>query len=204
MANPKGEKIIGIDLGTTNSVVAVMEGSAPKVIANKDGDRLTPSVVAFNDKGETLVGVQARRQAVTNPKRTISSIKRFMGRRHNEVASEEKIVPYEVVGGPEDYVKVQAGDQEFTPPEISAKVLRALKEAAEAYLGHKVNKAVITVPAYFNDAQRQATKDAGQIAGLEVSRIVNEPTAAALAYGLDKKKDERIVVFDLGGGTFDV
>ena len=204
MANPKGEKIIGIDLGTTNSVVAVMEGSDPKVIANKDGDRLTPSVVAFNDKGETLVGVQARRQAVTNPKRTISSIKRFMGRRHNEVASEEKIVPYEVVGGPEDYVKVQAGDQEFTPPEISAKVLRALKEAAEAYLGHKVNKAVITVPAYFNDAQRQATKDAGQIAGLEVSRIVNEQTAAALAYGLDKKKDERIVVFDLGGGTFDV
>jgi len=204
MANPKGEKIIGIDLGTTNSVVAVMEGSDPKVIANKDGDRLTPSVVAFNDKGETLVGVQARRQAVTNPKRTISSIKRFMGRRHNEVAAEEKIVPYEVVGGPEDYVKVQAGDQEFTPPEISAKVLRALKEAAESYLGHKVNKAVITVPAYFNDAQRQATKDAGQIAGLEVSRIVNEPTAAALAYGLDKKKDEKIVVFDLGGGTFDV
>ena len=181
-----------------------MEGSDPKVIANKDGDRLTPSVVAFNDKGETLVGVQARRQAVTNPKRTISSIKRFMGRRHNEVAAEEKIVPYEVVGGPEDYVKVQAGDEEFTPPEISAKVLRALKEAAESYLGHKVNKAVITVPAYFNDAQRQATKDAGQIAGLEVSRIVNEPTAAALAYGLDKKKDEKIVVFDLGGGTFDV
>ena len=204
MATPKGEKIIGIDLGTTNSVVAVMEGSDPKVIANKDGDRLTPSVVAFNDKGETLVGVQARRQAVTNPKRTISSIKRFMGRRHNEVAAEEKIVPYEVVGGPEDYVKVQAGDEEFTPPEISAKVLRALKEAAESYLGHKVNKAVITVPAYFNDAQRQATKDAGQIAGLEVSRIVNEPTAAALAYGLDKKKDEKIVVFDLGGGTFDV
>jgi molecular chaperone DnaK len=204
MANPKGEKIIGIDLGTTNSVVAVMEGNEPKVIANKDGDRLTPSVVAFNDKGETLVGVQARRQAVTNPKRTISSIKRFMGRRHNEVASEEKIVPYEVVGGPADYVKVQAGDQQFTPPEISAKVLRALKEAAESYLGHKVNKAVITVPAYFNDAQRQATKDAGQIAGLEVSRIVNEPTAAALAYGLDKKKDEKIVVFDLGGGTFDV
>jgi molecular chaperone DnaK len=204
MANPKGEKIIGIDLGTTNSVVAVMEGSDPKVIANKDGDRLTPSVVAFNDKGETLVGVQARRQAVTNPKRTISSIKRFMGRRHNEVAAEEKIVPYEVVGGPDDYVKVQAGDEQFTPPEISAKVLRALKEAAESYLGHKVNKAVITVPAYFNDAQRQATKDAGQIAGLEVSRIVNEPTAAALAYGLDKKKDEKIVVFDLGGGTFDV
>ena len=204
MANPKGEKIIGIDLGTTNSVVAVMEGSDPKVIANKDGDRLTPSVVAFNDKGETLVGVQARRQAVTNPKRTISSIKRFMGRRHNEVAGEEKMVPYEVVGGPEDYVKVKAGDQTFTPPEISAQILRRLKESAESYLGHKVNKAVITVPAYYNDAQRQATKDAGQIAGLEVMRIVNEPTAAALAYGLDKKKDEKIVVFDLGGGTFDV
>jgi len=204
MATKQGEKIIGIDLGTTNSVVAVMEGKEPKVIANKEGNRLTPSVVAFNDKGETLVGEFARRQAVTNPKRTIYSIKRFMGRRHNEVASEEKIVPYEVVGGPEDYVKVKAGDQTFTPPEVSAKVLRALKEAAESYLGHKVNKAVITVPAYFNDAQRQATKDAGQIAGLEVMRIVNEPTAAALAYGLEKKKDEKIVVFDLGGGTFDV
>jgi molecular chaperone DnaK len=204
MATKQGEKIIGIDLGTTNSVVAVMEGKEPKVIANKEGNRLTPSVVAFNDKGETLVGVLARRQAPINPKRTIYSIKRFMGRRHNEVASEEKIVPYEVVGGPEDYVKVKAGDQTFTPPEVSAKVLRALKEAAESYLGHKVNKAVITVPAYFNDAQRQATKDAGQIAGLEVMRIVNEPTAAALAYGLEKKKDEKIVVFDLGGGTFDV
>ena len=204
MATKQGEKIIGIDLGTTNSVVAVMEGKEPKVIANKEGNRLTPSVVAFNDKGETLVGDIARRQAVTNPKRTVYSIKRFMGRRHNEVASEEKIVPYEVVGGPQDYVKVKAGDKEFTPPEISAKVLRALKEAAESYLGHKVNKAVITVPAYFNDAQRQATKDAGQIAGLEVMRIVNEPTAAALAYGLEKKKDEKIVVFDLGGGTFDV
>ena len=204
MATKQGEKIIGIDLGTTNSVVAVMEGKEPKVIANKEGNRLTPSVVAFNDKGETLVGDIARRQAVTNPKRTIYSIKRFMGRRHNEVASEEKIVPYEVVGGPEDYVKVRAGDKEFTPPEVSAKVLRALKESAESYLGHKVNKAVITVPAYFNDAQRQATKDAGQIAGLEVMRIVNEPTAAALAYGLEKKKDEKIVVFDLGGGTFDV
>lgn len=204
MATKQGEKIIGIDLGTTNSVVAVMEGKEPKVIANKEGNRLTPSVVAFNDKGETLVGDIARRQAVTNPKRTIYSIKRFMGRRHNEVASEEKIVPYEVVGGPEDYVKVRAGDKEFTPPEISAKILRALKEAAESYLGHKVNKAVITVPAYFNDAQRQATKDAGQISGLEVMRIVNEPTAAALAYGLEKKKDEKIVVFDLGGGTFDV
>jgi molecular chaperone DnaK len=161
-------------------------------------------VVAFNDKGETLVGDIARRQAVTNPKRTMYSIKRFMGRRHNEVAGEEKMVPYEVVGGPEDYVKVKAGDQTFTPPEVSAKVLRSLKESAEAYLGHKVNKAVITVPAYFNDAQRQATKDAGQIAGLEVMRIINEPTAAALAYGLEKKAQEKIVVFDLGGGTFDV
>ena len=204
MATKQGEKIIGIDLGTTNSVVSVMEGKEPKVIANKEGNRLTPSVVAFNDKGETLVGDIARRQAVTNPKRTIYSIKRFMGRRHNEVAGEEKMVPYEVVGGPEDYVKVRAGDKEFTPPEVSAKVLRSLKESAEAYLGHKVNKAVITVPAYFNDAQRQATKDAGQIAGLEVMRIINEPTAAALAYGLDKKAQEKIVVFDLGGGTFDV
>jgi molecular chaperone DnaK len=181
-----------------------MEGKEPKVIANKEGNRLTPSVVAFNDKGETLVGDIARRQAVTNPKRTIYSIKRFMGRRHNEVGGEEKMVPYEVVGGPEDYVKVRAGDKEFTPPEVSAKVLRALKESAEAYLGHKVNKAVITVPAYFNDAQRQATKDAGVIAGLEVMRIINEPTAAALAYGLEKKAQEKIVVFDLGGGTFDV
>jgi molecular chaperone DnaK len=199
-----GEKIIGIDLGTTNSVVAVMEGSEVKVIANAEGNRLTPSVVAFNDKGEVLVGEPAKRQAVTNPTRTIYSIKRFMGRRHNEVGEEEKIVPYKVVGGPTEYVKVQIGDQQLTPPEISAKVLRKLKEAAESYLGHKVNKAVITVPAYFNDAQRQATKDAGQIAGLEVARIINEPTAAALAYGLDKKKDEKVVVFDLGGGTFDV
>jgi molecular chaperone DnaK len=199
-----GEKIIGIDLGTTNSVVAVMEGKEAKVIPNAEGNRLTPSVVAFTDKGEVPVGEPARRQAVTNPKRTIYSIKRFMGRRHNEVATEEKMVPYEVVGGPEDYVKVRAGDKEFTPPEISAKVLRKLKEAAEAYLGHKVNKAVITVPAYFNDAQRQATKDAGQIAGLEVARIINEPTAASLAYGLDKKGEETICVFDLGGGTFDV
>ncbi|MFM9066639.1 MAG: molecular chaperone DnaK, partial [Planctomycetota bacterium] len=200
----QGEKIIGIDLGTTNSVVSIMEGSEPKVIANAEGNRLTPSVVAFTDKGETLVGEPAKRQAVTNPTRTIYSIKRFMGRRHNEVESEEKMVPYKVVGGAADYVKVKIGDTEQTPQEISAKVLRKLKESAEAYLGHKVNKAVITVPAYFNDAQRQATKDAGQIAGLEVARIINEPTAAALAYGLDKKKDERIVVFDLGGGTFDV
>ncbi len=200
----KGEKIIGIDLGTTNSVVAVMEGKEAKVIPNQEGNRLTPSVVAFTEKEETIVGEPARRQAVMNPKRTVYSIKRFMGRRHDEVTNEEKMVPYEIVGGPQDYVKVKVGDEELTPPEISAKVLRKLKEAAEAYLGHKVNKAVITVPAYFNDAQRQATKDAGQIAGLEVERIINEPTAAALAYGLEKKAQERIVVFDLGGGTFDV
>ena len=199
-----GEKIIGIDLGTTNSVVAVMDGKEAKVIPNPEGNRLTPSVVAFTDKEEVLVGEPARRQAVTNPTRTVYSIKRFMGRRHNEVASEEKIVPYKVVGGPEDYVKVEVDGKDFTPPEISAKTLRKLKESAEAYLGHKVNKAVITVPAYFNDAQRQATKDAGQIAGLEVARIINEPTAASLAYGLDKKAQEKICVFDLGGGTFDV
>jgi len=199
-----GEKIIGIDLGTTNSVVSIMEGSEPKVIANAEGNRLTPSVVAFTEKGETLVGEPARRQAVTNPTRTVYSIKRFMGRRHSEVETEEKMVPYKVIGGTNDYVKVKAGDKEFSPQEVSAKILRKLKEAAESYLGHKVNKAVITVPAYFNDAQRQATKDAGQIAGLEVARIINEPTAAALAYGLDKKKEEKIVVFDLGGGTFDV
>ncbi|EMI24222.1 molecular chaperone DnaK [Rhodopirellula europaea] len=200
----QGEKIIGIDLGTTNSVVAIMEGSEPKVIPNPEGNRLTPSVVAFTDKQETIVGEPARRQAVTNPKRTVYSAKRFMGRRHNEVQSEEKMVPYGITGGAGDYVKIQVGDSEYTPQEISAKVLRKLKESAESYLGHKVNKAVITVPAYFNDAQRQATKDAGQIAGLEVARIINEPTAAALAYGLDKKKDESIIVFDLGGGTFDV
>jgi molecular chaperone DnaK len=199
-----GEKIIGIDLGTTNSVVSIMEGSEPKVIANAEGNRLTPSVVAFTEKGETLVGEPARRQAVTNPTRTLYSIKRFMGRRHSEVETEEKMVPYKVIGGSSDYVKVKIGDNEYSPQEISAKILRKLKEAAESYLGHKVNKAVITVPAYFNDAQRQATKDAGQIAGLEVARIINEPTAAALAYGLDKKKEEKIVVFDLGGGTFDV
>jgi len=199
-----GEKIIGIDLGTTNSVVAVMEGNEVKVIPNAEGSRLTPSVVAFNDKNETIVGEPARRQAVTNPQRTVSSVKRFMGRRHEEVESEEKIVPYKIVGGKNEYVKVGIGDQQYTPQEISAKVLRKLKEAAESYLGHRVSKAVITVPAYFNDAQRQATKDAGQIAGLEVARIINEPTAAALAYGLDKNKDHKIVVFDLGGGTFDV
>ncbi|MFN5321337.1 MAG: molecular chaperone DnaK [Planctomycetota bacterium] len=201
----QGEKIIGIDLGTTNSVVAIMEGSEPTVIANQEGERTTPSVIGFTRDGETLVGAPARNQRVTNPERTVYSAKRFMGRRHNEVASEEKMVPYKVVGGPNEYVKIQIGDQQYTPQEISAKVLRKLKEAAESYLGHKVNKAVITVPAYFNDAQRQATKDAGQIAGLEVARIINEPTAAAMAYGLDKgKKEQKIVVFDLGGGTFDV
>ena len=201
----QGEKIIGIDLGTTNSVVAIMEGSEVTVIPNPEGSRLTPSVVAFTEKGEILVGDPARRQAVTNPTRTIYSVKRFMGRRHSEVESEEKMVPYGVVGKGDSYVKIQIGDKEYTPQEISAKVLIKLKEAAESYLGHKVNKAVITVPAYFNDAQRQATKDAGQIAGLEVARIINEPTAAAMAYGIDKKKnDQKIVVFDLGGGTFDV
>jgi molecular chaperone DnaK len=199
-----GEKIIGIDLGTTNSVVAVMEGSEVKVIPNPEGNRLTPSVVAFTDKDEVIVGEPARRQAVTNPRRTVYSVKRFMGRRHNEVESEEKMVPYSVVGNANEYVKIGIGDKQFTPQEISAKVLRKLKEAAESYLGHRVSKAVVTVPAYFNDAQRQATKDAGQIAGLEVARIINEPTAAALAYGLDKTKDHKIVVFDLGGGTFDV
>jgi len=198
------EKIIGIDLGTTNSVVSVMEGGEVKVIANQEGARTTPSVVAFNDKGDVLVGEPAKRQAITNPENTIYSIKRFMGRRHSEVQSEEKIVPYKVTGGSADYVKVGVKGKEYTPPEISAHILTKLKDAAESYLGHRVNKAVITVPAYFNDAQRQATKDAGQIAGLEVARIINEPTAAALAYGLEKKKDEKIAVFDLGGGTFDV
>ncbi len=200
----QGEKIIGIDLGTTNSVVSIMEGGEPRVIANQEGARTTPSVVAYTDKGETLVGDPAKRQAVTNPTNTIYSIKRFMGRRHSEVESEEKIIPYNIVGGDSDYVKVGVSGTDHTPPEISALILRKLKQAAESYLGHKVNKAVITVPAYFNDAQRQATKDAGQIAGLEVARIINEPTAAALAYGLEKKSEEKIVVFDLGGGTFDV
>ncbi len=200
-----GEKIIGIDLGTTNSVVAVMDGNEPTVIPNPEGNRLTPSVVAFTDSGEVLVGEPARRQAVTNPTKTVYSVKRFMGRRMNEVQSEKKMVPYGILGGNDEYVKVQVGDNTYTPQEISAKTVRKLKEAAEAYLGHKVNKAVITVPAYFNDAQRQATKDAGQIAGLEVARIINEPTAAAMAYGLDKSnKEQKIVVFDLGGGTFDV
>ncbi len=201
----QGEVIIGIDLGTTNSVVAVMEGNEPVVIANQEGARTTPSVIAFSDSGETLVGAPARNQRVTNPHRTVYSVKRFMGRRHNEVGGEEKMVPYEITGGADEYVKIQIDGKEYTPQEISAKTLRKLKEAAESYLGHKVNKAVITVPAYFNDAQRQATKDAGQIAGLEVARIINEPTAAAIAYGLDKAQNEqKIVVFDLGGGTFDV
>jgi molecular chaperone DnaK len=214
------EKIIGIDLGTTNSVVAIMEGGEAKVIANQEGLRLTPSIVAFTDKGERLVGDPAKRQAVTNSRRTVYSIKRFMGRRHNEVQSEEKLVPYKVVGGANELVQVEIDGKKFTPPEVSAMILRKLKEAAEAYLGHTVRKAIITVPAYFNDAQRQATIDSAQIAGFDTEweiedpksgkkskqrmRIINEPTAASLAYGLDKKKDEKIAVFDLGGGTFDI
>src|SRR5437773_8374803 len=196
-----------------------MEGSEVKVIANQEGNRLTPSVVAFTDKGERLVGDPAKRQAITNSRRTVFSIKRFMGRRHNEVQTEEKLVPYKIVGGPSELVKVDIDGKQFTPPEISAMVLRKLKEAAEAYLGHTVRKAVITVPAYFNDAQRQATIDSAQIAGFDTEweiegkdgkksrqrmRIINEPTAASLAYGLDKKKNEKIAVFDLGGGTFDI
>ncbi len=215
------EKIIGIDLGTTNSVVAVMEGGECKVIANAEGNRITPSVVAFAKDGTRLVGDPAKRQAVTNPTKTIYSIKRFMGRRHEEVESEEKLVPYKIAGGRTDLVKVDVDGKNFTPPEISAMILRKLKESAEAYLGHTVRKAIITVPAYFNDAQRQATIDAAQIAGFETEweiedpktkqktkqrmRIINEPTAAALAYGLDKTgKDQKIAVFDLGGGTFDI
>lgn len=197
-------KIIGIDLGTTNSVVSLLEGGEPKVIPNREGGRTTPSVVAFQDGGQRLVGGPAKRQAVTNPKNTIFSIKRFMGRRHEEVSNDEKMVPYEVVGAPKEPLKVKVRDVEMTPPEISSHVLAYLKECAEDYLGEKVTKAVITVPAYFNDSQRQATKDAGKIAGLEVERIVNEPTAAALAYGLDKEKSGKIAVFDLGGGTFDI
>jgi molecular chaperone DnaK len=197
-------KIIGIDLGTTNSVVAVMEGGEPVVITNAEGARTTPSVVAFTGDGGRLVGAAARRQAVTNPIKTVASIKRFMGRRHSEVGSEEKEVAYKLVGGAEELVKVDIDGQQFTAPEISAIVLGHLKEAAEAYLGGTVERAVITVPAYFNDAQRQATKDAGTIAGLKVERIINEPTAATLAYGLDKEKTGRIAVYDLGGGTFDI
>ncbi|MCG3137535.1 MAG: Chaperone protein DnaK [Phycisphaerae bacterium] len=197
-------KIIGIDLGTTNSVVAIMEGSQPKVLTNSHGSRLTSSVVAFTDKGERLVGQVARHQQVTNPTNTIYSIKRFMGRRHYEVSSEEKIVPYKVVGGSDELVKVEIRGKQYTPPEISAMILQDLKKTAEDYLGEKVDRAVITVPAYFNDAQRKATKDAGEIAGLKVERIINEPTAAALAYGLEKKINQKIAVFDLGGGTFDI
>jgi molecular chaperone DnaK len=197
-------KIIGIDLGTTNSVVAVMEGGEPVVITNPEGSRLTPSVVAFTKTGERLVGQVAKRQAVTNPENTIFSIKRFMGRRFTEVNEEMKMVPYSVASAPNGDVRVQALGKEYAPPEISAMILQKLKQAAEEYLGQPVTKAVITVPAYFNDAQRQATKESGKIAGLEVMRIVNEPTAAALAYGLDKKKDETIAVYDFGGGTFDI
>ncbi|MBL8695088.1 MAG: molecular chaperone DnaK [Planctomycetes bacterium] len=197
-------KIIGIDLGTTNSCVAVMEGGEVTVIPNLEGARTTPSVVAFTEGGERLVGAPAKRQAVTNPRNTVYSIKRFMGRRRSEVASEEKLVPYEVVGTGDSAVRVRVRGQEHSAPEISAIILTAMREAAEAYLGEKVSRAVITVPAYFNDSQRQATKDAGKIAGLEVERILNEPTAAAFAYGLDKKKGQKVAVFDLGGGTFDI
>ncbi len=197
-------KIIGIDLGTTNSVVAVMEGDQPTVIQNAEGSRLTPSIVAFSKTGERLVGQVAKRQAVTNPENTIFSIKRFMGRRFSEVSDEMRMVPYVVSGAANGDVRIKAGAQELAPPQISAMILQKLKQAAEDYLGQPVTKAVITVPAYFNDAQRQATKEAGQIAGLEVMRIVNEPTAAALAYGLDKKANETIAVYDFGGGTFDI
>ena len=197
-------KVIGIDLGTTNSVVAVMEAGEPVVVTNPEGARITPSIVAFAKSGERPVGQVAKRQAVTNPENTVFSIKRFMGRKFDEVSEEMKMVPYRVVRASNGDARVQAGDKELSPPEISAMVLQKLKQAAEEYLGQSVAEAVITVPAYFNDAQRQATKDAGQIAGLDVRRIVNEPTAAALAYGLDKKKDETIAVYDFGGGTFDI
>src|SRR5436190_15362648 len=197
-------KVIGIDLGTTNSVVAVMEGGEPAVIVNQEGARTTPSVVAFTKEGERPVGQVAKRQAVTNPENTVFSIKRFMGRQFNEVTSEASRVPYKVARAENGDAWVEARGKKYSPPEMSAMVLQKLKQAADDYLGEKITDAVITVPAYFNDAQRQATKDAGQIAGLEVSRIVNEPTAAALAYGLDKKKDETIAVYDFGGGTFDI
>src|SRR6202022_1837802 len=197
-------KIIGIDLGTTNSVVAVMQGGEPVVIPNQEGARTTPSVVAITKSGERLVGQVAKRQAVTNPENTIYSIKRFMGHRYDEVAEELKRVPYKVTRGPHDDARVDVFGKAYSPPEISAMILGKLKTAAEDFLGEKVSKAVITVPAYFNDSQRQATKQAGEVAGLEVLRIINEPTAAALAYGLDKKTDETIAVYDLGGGTFDI
>ncbi len=198
------DKVIGIDLGTTNSVVAVMEGGDPVVIPNSEGGRTTPSVVGFTKDGERLVGQIAKRQAVTNPKNTVFSIKRFMGRKMGEVSEESKRVPYAVQSGANDLVSVEVGGKKFSPPEISAMILQKMKQTAEDYLGHTVTKAVVTVPAYFNDSQRQATKDAGKIAGLDVLRIINEPTAAALAYGLDKKKDEKVAVFDLGGGTYDI
>src|SRR5947208_1649313 len=197
-------KVIGIDLGTTNSVVGIVEGGNPTVIANQEGSRITPSVVAFTKDGEVLVGQVAKRQSITNPENTVFSIKRFMGRRYDEVQQELKLVPYKVVKAPNGDVRIDIRGKQYSPPEISALILRKLKEAAEAHLGEKVTQAVITVPAYFNDSQRQATKDAGKVAGLEVLRIINEPTAAALAYGLDKKKDETIAVYDLGGGTFDI
>src|SRR5687768_6700787 len=197
-------KIIGIDLGTTNSVVSVMEGKEAKVIVNEEGARTTPSVVAWDDKGEVLVGQIAKRQAVTNPTNTVYSAKRFIGRRFDEVTEEIKRVPYKVSKGKNGDVTIDVRGKQMSPPEVSAKVLQKLKQAAEDYLGEKVTEAVITVPAYFNDAQRQATKDAGKIAGLEVKRIINEPTAAALAYGLDKKSNEVIAVYDFGGGTFDI
>ena len=198
-------KIIGIDLGTTNSVVSVMEGTSPIVIANSEGGRTTPSVVAFTKGGDRLVGQAAKRQAVTNPTNTIYSIKRFMGRQISEVTDESKTVPYELVAGENDSARVQIEDRQYSPPEISAMILQKMKQTAEDYLGEKITEAVITVPAYFNDSQRQATKDAGEIAGLTVRRIINEPTAAALAYGLDKKgQNETVAVYDLGGGTFDI
>jgi molecular chaperone DnaK len=197
-------KIIGIDLGTTNSCVAVMEGGNPVVIQNAEGARTTPSVVAFTKTGERLIGQVAKRQAITNPENTVFSIKRFMGRKHREVGTEIKTVPFKVIEGPNGDARVKIKNKEYSPPEISAMILQKMKQTAEDYLGHKVTEAVITVPAYFNDSQRQATKDAGRIAGLEVKRIINEPTAASLAYGLDKKKDEKIAVYDLGGGTFDI
>src|SRR5712672_3797421 len=197
-------KIIGIDLGTTNSVVSVMEGGQAVVIPNQEGGRTPPSVVAFTKSGERLVGQVAKRQSITNPENTIFSIKRFMGRRYEEVSEEMKMVTYKVVRGDNGDARVEIMGKKYSPPEISAMILTKLKEAAESYLGEKVTDAVITVPAYFNDAQRQATKDAGKIAGLEVMRIINEPTAAALAYGLDRKKNETIAVYDLGGGTFDI
>src|SRR6187397_3306051 len=197
-------KIIGIDLGTTNSVVAVMEGKEAKVIVNEEGARLTPSVIAWDDKGEVLVGTIAKRQAVTNPENTVYSATRFIGRRFEESEKEAKRFPFKLVKGPNGDAWIEARGKQMAPPEVSAKVLQKLKKAAEDYLGEKVTEAVITVPAYFNDAQRQATKDAGKIAGLEVKRLVNEPTAAALAYGLDKKKDQTIAVYDFGGGTFDI